>query len=157
MLQSGIQYLSKEKYEELRLELENLKTVKRKEVAEALDYAKKLGDLSENAEYHDARDEQGKLEDRIAYIENLLKTAQISEEGNNSGDLINVGSVVEVQKEDGVKMKCKIVGSEEADLVSGKVSHLCPLGKSLIGKRKGDKIVVNTPRGVTNYKVLNIE
>ncbi len=155
MSNGGIQYLSKEKFEELGKELNELKTVKRKEVAEALDYAKKLGDLSENAEYHEARDQQGKLEDRIAYIENLLKTAKI--ESVVSGDIIGVGCVVEVQKDGGEKMKCKIVGSEEADLLTGKVSHLSPLGKSLLGQKKGDSVKVATPRGTVSYKILNIE
>jgi transcription elongation factor GreA len=155
MSNTGIQYLSKEKFEELSNELKHLKTDKRKEIAELLDYTKKLGDLSENAEYHEARDQQGKLEDRIAYLENLLKTAKI--ETVISGDVIGVGCTVEVEKEGGSKMKCKIVGSEEADLLSGKVSHLSPLGKSLLGMKRGDKVSVSTPKGMVSYKILNIE
>src|SRR3989344_3970502 len=119
------QYLTKEKFQEFKKELDYLRTDKRKEVAENLEYAKKLGDLSENAEYHEARQEQAEIEDRINRLENLLKKALILDDQH--GDIANVGSTVKVQKigENDVKVY-KIVGSEEADMAHGKISNLSP-------------------------------
>src|SRR3990167_1258560 len=125
------QYLTKEKFQEFKKELDFLRTERRKVVAENLEYAKKLGDLSENAEYHEARQEQAEVEDRINHLENLMKTASIV--ADQHGDSATVGSTVKVQKVgDGEVKIYKIVGSEEADMVHGKVSNLSPFGSSLI-------------------------
>ena len=150
------EYLTKEKFAELEKELELLKTVKRKEVAADLEYAKSLGDLSENAEYHEARDLQANIEDRIAKLENLLKSAVIV--NTHHTESVTVGSTVIVQKE-GTKdnNKYKIVGGEEADFVHGKLSIASPLGDAMIGKRKGDMFMVLTPKGKVNYKLVDIE
>jgi transcription elongation factor GreA len=113
------EYLTQEKYDEFKAELALLKGTKRKEVAEALEYAKSLGDLKENAEYHEARDNQGIIEDRISKLEELLKDATIVQ-SNNSG-LVGVGSTVTVEK-DGKKFEYTIVGSEESDVISNKIS-----------------------------------
>ena len=147
------QYLTTEKFSELKKELEFLKAEKRKEVAEHLEYAKKLGDLSENAEYHQAREEQGEVEDRIRYVENLLKNAVIATA--TGGAIITVGSTVRLEKEGNgtMSMVYTIVGSEEADTSAGKISNVSPLGSALIGHREGDKVSVQTPKGSMVYKV----
>ncbi len=148
------EYLTKEKFDEFTKELAELKSVKRKEIANSLAYAKSLGDLSENAEFHDARDEQADVEDRIAKLEELLKTASIVS-GNHSG-VVNVGSQVTVEK-DGNKFTYNIVGSEEADPVSNKISVKSPFGQSIIGKKKGEEISFIAPNGELVYKLVDIK
>ncbi len=150
------QYLTKEKFAELKTELEQLRNVRRKEVAESLEYAKKLGDLSENAEYHEAREEQAKVEDRINHLEQILKTASILNEKH--GSTVSIGSTVTVQR-DGEKenRKFMIVGSEEVDAVNGKLSNHSPIGSALMGKAKGDTITVSTPKGKVSYKILEVQ
>ncbi len=149
-------YLTEEKRKALEIELEMLKTEKRKEILEALEFAKSLGDLSENAEYHQAREEQGKLEERIANIENLLQNSEVVKK-HHSGN-IDVGSTVVVQKE-GAKDKqtFSIVGSEEADVLAGRISNNSPLGQALLGKKKGDKASFHTPKGEIVYTIVGIE
>lgn len=150
------QYLTHSKFDELKKELEYLKSDKRKEVAEHLEYSKKLGDLSENAEYHQAREEQAEIEDRINYIESLLKNAVVSNGGGS--DVVTIGSTVNLEK-DGVNksMVFTIVGSEEADMTQGKISNLSPIGSSLIGHKVGDIITVSTPKGTATYKIITIK
>jgi transcription elongation factor GreA len=153
------QYLTNEKMTEFKKELDFLKTEKRKQVAENLEYTKKLGDLSENAEYHDARQIQAEVEDRISHLENLVKYATIVD-GKDSlvtEGMVSIGSSVKIVK-DGEKelREYKIVGSEEADMVQGKVSNLSPLGAALLGKKKGDKVEVNTPKGKVVYSLLSV-
>lgn len=149
------QYLTKEKYKELEKELENLRTVSRKEVAEDLEYAKQLGDLSENAEYHEARDRQAFIEDRISKIDSLLKHAAIVD--SHKSEMVTVGATVELQK-DGKKetIKYTIVGSEETDSATRKISLGSPIGSALKGKKKGDLIVVETPIGKVKYHIISI-
>lgn len=155
-MSKDIQYLTTEKFAELEKELNYLKTDRRQEVAEHLEYAKKLGDLSENAEYHQAREEQAEVEDRIGRLENLLKTAVIADSG--SSEIVTIGSTVRVEKNgDNKSMLFTIVGSEEADMTSGKVSNLSPLGAALLGHRQGDKILVTTPKGQTTYVIAAIK
>jgi len=150
-------YLTAEKFNELKAELENLKTVRRKEVAESLEYARSLGDLSENAEYQEARDMQGAIEERILHLEKVIKEAKIVAH-DKKGDVVVLGSVVTIQKEkekDG--RKYTIVGSEEANIHEGKLSYLSPLGESLMGRVKGDEFAFDTPAGKQKYKVLKVE
>ncbi len=155
-MSKDIQYLTTEKFAELEKELNYLKTDRRQEVAEHLEYAKKLGDLSENAEYHQAREEQAEVEDRIVRLEKLLKTAVIADSG--SSEIVTIGSTVRVEKDgDNKSMILTIVGSEEADTTSGKVSNLSPLGSALLGHRQGDKILVTTPKGQTAYIIAAIK
>lgn len=154
MSTTDTQYLTNEKFADLKKELEFLRSEKRKEVAEHLEYAKKLGDLSENAEYHQAREEQAEVEERIRYIENLLKNAVITTV--TAGNLITVGSTVRLEKEGTTEKKSMvytIVGSEEADTAAGKISNVSPLGSALIGHKEGDKVTVQTPKGSTVYRV----
>ena len=149
-------YLTEEKLKALEAELDMLKTEKRKEILEALEFAKSLGDLSENAEYHQAREEQGKLEERIANIENLLRNATVVKK-HHSGT-VEVGATVTVQREGSKeKQTFAVVGSEEADVLAGKISNNSPLGQALLGKKKGDKAVFKTPKGEILYAILGIE
>ena len=150
------QYLTKEKFDELTKELEQLKTVQRKEVAENLEYAKALGDLSENAEYHEAREKQAEIEDRIQKIELILQTAEIMTLHHT--EKVSVGSTVSIEKEGESKKKTyKIVGSEEADVASGRISLQSPMGEAMLGKKKGDSFSFKTPKGMVNYKIVGME
>lgn len=149
-------YLSQDKYDELSDELNHLKMVERKQVAEQLEYAKSLGDLSENAEYNEARDKQADIEDRIGQIENILKTAKIISASKNK-DQVNVGSVVVLSKKGGGNQEYTIVGSEEASIMDNKISHLSPLGSAVINKKKGEKVMVSTPKGDVEYTIIEIK
>ena len=154
MVEPQKKYFSKEKFEGLKEELENLKTTRRKEVAEKLEFAKSLGDLSENAEYHEARDEQAKLEERIMEIESMLKVAEIIKD--KKGGEITVGSTVTIKDGGGKDRTWNIVGSEESDLDGGKISNESPLGTRLLGKEVGDTIEIKTPSGVVKYTITKI-
>ncbi len=150
------EYLSKEKYKELEEELNSLVSVKRREIAERLEYARSLGDLAENAEYHSARDEQGEIESRIEFLTELLKSAEII--GHKKSDEVIVGSIVTLKKDkDGEKVTYTIVGREEADLLNGKISYVSPLGQAIMGKTKKDKISLETPKGVIGYSIVEID
>lgn len=149
-------YLTSEKFEELKKELEHLKTVRRREVAEALEYARSLGDLSENAEYQEARDLQATIEERITHLEQIIKEAKIVA-NDKKGDMVGLGSVVTIQK-DGAKEErtYTIVGTEEANIQDHKLSYLSPLGEALLGKGKGDSFSFETPAGKQTYKVIKV-
>lgn len=150
------EYLTKEKYEELVKELDNLKKVKRKEVAESLEYAKSLGDLSENAEYQEAREWQANIEERISKLESILKSAEIV--SNYHGENISIGSTVTIQKKGETNNKVfKIVGSEEADMTAGKLSNKSPIGAALLGKKKGETFSCVTPSGTIFYKIIDVK
>lgn len=155
--QNTKEYLTQEKYDELQGELNSLKTVRRKEIAESLEYAKSLGDLSENAEYHEARDEQAKVEDRILRIESILKNAVIVSH-HDAGGIIEMGSEVKVTKKgEQTAREYTIVGSEEVDTTKGKISYSSPLGQALLGKKKGDSVSINTPSGVAEYLIVSVD
>jgi len=150
-------YLTAEKFKELKAELDTLKTVRRKEVAESLEYARSLGDLSENAEYQEARDMQTAIEERIAHLEKIIKEAKIVAH-DKKGDVVVLGSSVTIQKEKEKDSRTYIiVGSEEANIHERKISYLSPLGESLMGKVKGDEFSFDTPAGKQKYKVLKVE
>ncbi len=148
-----MEYLTLEKKTLLEDELHQLISLRRKEIADALEYAKSLGDLSENAEYHQAREDQANCEDRIVHIEQILKNAVIME--THAAGVVSVGSTVTITKKGSKEEKTyAIVGSEEADSVSGKISNESPLGEALLGKKKGDKVTVHAPKGVMEYTVV---
>ena len=148
-------YITKEKKKALEIELEELKGPKRKEILVALEYAKSLGDLSENAEYHQTREDQGKLEERIKRIEQILESSQVVSGGG--GEIVEIGSRVVVQKEGtSDKKSYQIVGSEEADMAQSKISNHSPFGEALFGKKKGDTISFKTPNGEVNYKIIDV-
>lgn len=149
--------LTDEGLKKLEAELDELKTVKRKEIAEKIKVALSFGDLSENSEYDEAKNEQAIVEARIASIENTLKNVKVINEDELSTEIIHVGSKVKV-RDVGFDDVCdyKIVGSSEADPVNGRISDESPVGKALVGHRVGDVVEVETPAGVTSFEVLEI-
>ena len=148
--------LSQEKFDELTREMDGLRTKRRREVAEQLEYARSLGDLSENAEYQQAREMQATVEDRIQKLEGILKNAKIVRNGR--GDGVGMGSIVSVQKTGSEDTHTyTIVGAEEADMLTGKISYHSPLGSALMGKKKGEEFSFHTPKGIAKYKILKID
>lgn len=152
---SQIFYLSAERLKQIQQELIQLKTVKRREVADRIEIAKALGDLAENAEYHEAKDEMILLETKIAEFEDIVKNAKIIEEQGGSAGIVRVGSVVKVQM-NGKEKTYQIVGSTEADPVTGKVSNESPIGVALLGAKVGDEVRATTPAGPQVYKILQV-
>ncbi len=149
------QHITAEKLEELKQELSNLKTVRRLEVADRLKRAKELGDLSENSEYMEARDEQQLAESRIFEIEDIIKSAVIITMTSGKS-AVGVGATIQVAN--GAKeMKFTIVGPNEAKPEAGLLSNESPLGKSFIGKKAGESVKVRVPSGEVTYKILKIE
>ncbi len=150
--------LTREGLQELENELEHLKLVRRKEVSQKIKEAREQGDLSENAEYDAARDEQAEIEARIEEIQELLKNAEVHEESASDSDKVTIGCKVKVRdieyKED---LEYKIVGSTEANSLKNKISNESPLGKAIIGSKVGKTVKVETPAGELKYKILEIE
>ena len=155
MPEKNEEYLTKEKFEDLKKELDHLKTTRRKEIAESLEYARSLGDLSENAEYQEARQMQAATEERIQKIDSMLQSAHIVD--HKAGDTVSLGSEVVIVK-DGEKEKHSycIVGSEEANMLERKISYLSPLGEAMMGKKKGETFSFETPKGKMNYKIVDV-
>ena len=150
------EYLSEEKLKSLQEELQYLIGTRRREVLSSLEYAKSLGDLSENAEYHGAREAQGRLEERIAKIEHILKNSVVIGKHVDSG-IVDVGSTVSVVRSDtGSETTYEIVGAEESDTLNGKISNRSPLGEAILGKKPGATVSVETPRGVVEYKIKSV-
>jgi transcription elongation factor GreA len=147
-------YLSKDGLEQIRQELEELVNVRRAEVAARIHEAKEHGDISENAEYEDAKNEQAFVEGRIQSLSALIKNAVVIEE-NHSTTHVQIGSTVTIQSDDG-KEKFTIVGSAEAAPAEGRISNESPVGRALLGRKKGDTIIVTVPAGDTSYKILSI-
>jgi transcription elongation factor GreA len=148
--------VSKEKFDEMIKELENLKTVRRTEIAKNLEYARSLGDLSENAEYQEARDLQAATEERIKKLEELLKNTKILTDGKKKSE-VSFNSKVTIQKQGSDEThEYTIVGSEEADMRAKKLSHVSPLGSALMGKKKGDVFTFETPAGKQTYTIEKV-
>ena len=149
--------VSKEGLKKLQQELEYLKTVKRKEVALAIQKARAYGDLSENSEYDEAKNEQAEIEGKIAHLEETLENAIVLDDSELGTDKVNVGNKVKVINIDAdEETEYKIVSTTEADPIMGLISDDSPLGKALIGQRKGDSINVETPMGVVKYTITEI-
>ena len=149
--------LTYEGLRKLEEELENLKTVKRKEVAERLKVAISFGDLSENAEYDEAKNEQAKLEEQILKLDEKLRKAVIIDESQIDLDIVMVGSIVKLYDFDfDEEIEYSIVGSAEADPFEGKISNESPVGKALLGARVGEVVEVQVPDGANKFKVLDI-
>ncbi|MFC1789390.1 transcription elongation factor GreA [Patescibacteria group bacterium] len=146
-------YLTLEGLEKLKKELEYLKKDGRKKIAERLKNAISFGDLSENADYEEAKEAQGFLEGRILELKEIIASAKIIEKGKSSN--ISIGSTVLLSSK-GIKEKYQIVGSEEADILSGKISYQSPLGKVIFGKKKGESVIAKTPGGNIKYQILEI-
>ena len=154
--------MSRERHQELKDELNYLKTVREKEVAELIKEARGFGDLSENSEYDEAKNEQGKLYSRIAEIEEILLHTVIIEEGDEHGSTVTIGSRVTVcEFKDGQEGRTlpeyKVVGSQEADPMNRAISEDSPFGRALLGAAEGDDVVVEAPVGEIHYRVLKIE
>lgn len=149
-------YLTKEGYEKLQAEHNELTTTGRKKIADMIRSAKEYGDLSENSEYSDAKDQQVFVEGRISELEHILKNAVIIDENHTNCSSVNVGCTVHVEIESG-EAEFKIVGSAEADPEKGWISNESPIGKALIGKKPGDEIEVSVPAGTLKYKVKKIK
>jgi transcription elongation factor GreA len=149
--------LTREGLENLKKELDDLKTIKRKEIAEKIKVALSFGDLSENSEYDEAKNEQAILESRIATVENMLQDYKIIDESELSTEVVHVGSIVKIHdKKYKETVSYKIVGSNEANPMKGKISDESPLGMSLLGLSVGDEVNVETPNGNIPYKLLDI-
>lgn len=148
--------VSQEKFDEMVKELEYLKTVRRTEIAQNLEYARALGDLSENAEYQEARDLQAATEERIKKLDEMIRHTKIITDGKKK-DEVGFGSKVSIKKEGTSDVhEYTIVGSEEADMRTKKLSHVSPLGAALMGKKKGETFTFLTPGGKQTYTVEKV-
>ena len=142
---------------ELEEELEQLKTVGRKDVADKIKVALSFGDLSENSEYDEAKSEQGKLEARISEIEDMVSTVKVLDEDQLSSDIIHVGSKVKIKDlEDGEILDYQIVGFSQADPGNGRISDESPVGKALVGHKVGETVEAETPSGILSFDILEI-
>lgn len=151
-------YLTAEAYKKLKEELEYLRKVKRKEIAQRVQEAKELGDLSENADYQKAKEDQAALESRIIELEEFLKRAAIIQPKKT--DRVEIGSIIEVEnlsQSTSKKQVFTIVGSHEAQPLEGRISNESPLGKAFLGKKVGEIADVETPKGKVQYKILKIK
>jgi transcription elongation factor GreA len=150
-------YLTRKGLEELKKELDYLVTIKRSEIAAAIQQAKEFGDLAENAEYENAKNQQAFVEGRIATLEKMIANAVIIED-NHKGSLsiVNVGSTVVIKNQLGKKVTYTIVGSAESDPIHGKISNSSPMGQALLGHIAKDKVKVPTPGGVNDVEIISV-
>ena len=150
--------LSPQRLKALQDEMNYLKTVREKEVAELIKEARSFGDLSENSEYDEAKNEQGKLYSRMAELEDILSNYVVIEEEEKEGDFIRLGSKVKVlDLEFEEEESYQVVGSQEADPMNGRISEDSPFGKALLGNAVGDEVQVEAPAGVLRYRILEIQ
>jgi transcription elongation factor GreA len=149
--------LTQEGLANLKAELDHLATTRRREVAARIKEAREFGDISENAEYDDAKNEQAMLESRIAALEDKLRSATVVDSSDLSTDIVRVGSVVYVKDEVGKASKYTIVGSAEAKPAEMKLSNESPVGKALVGRKRGDEVTITTPRGERRLKITKID
>lgn len=150
--------LTKEGYKKLEDEMEFLKTVRRKEVADKIKVARGFGDLSENAEYDEAKNEQAQVEDRILVLEHMLINAKVISDDDIKTDAVVAGSTIKLKDlEDGEIEEFTIVGSAEADPFNGKISYESPVGKACIGRKEGETVAVQTAAGSFNYEIIEIK
>jgi transcription elongation factor GreA len=141
----------------LKAELDTLTTTRRREVAARIKEAREFGDISENAEYDDAKNEQAMLEARIASLEEKLRSATVIDQSDLGTDEVRVGSVVHVKDDGGKSNRYTIVGSAEASPMEAKLSNESPVGKALLGRKRGDEVVITTPRGERRLKITKID
>jgi transcription elongation factor GreA len=143
----------------LQEELKHLTEVRRKEVADRIRQAREFGDLSENSEYDDAKNEQGLLERRINELQRRLRNSKVVDPADADTDAVDLGTLVTLKKLDGKgsEAKYQIVGSNESDPSQGKLSHASPVGKAVLKRKVGEKVKVSTPRGSTEYEIVNVE
>lgn len=146
-----------EGFKKLNDELRELRTVERPQIIKAISNAREMGDLSENAEYHSAKEKQGFVEGKIADLENKISRAEVIDITKLEGDDIKFGSTVELCNLDNESIiKYKIVGVDEADIKKGYISFTSPISKGLMGKKKGDIVDITTPGGIKSYEVVNV-
>jgi transcription elongation factor GreA len=153
MSNNKVYYLSPEGLKKLQDELQEIKSVRRRETADKIEAAKALGDLSENAEYQEAKQEMSFIQGRLQEIEGILKNYKIIEEAGS--DIVGLGSNLSVEFKSEIK-KFKIVGSEEADPTAGLISNESPLGHAFIGHKVGDEVEVTTPGGIQTFKIISV-
>ena len=150
--------LTPEGYEKLRAEIQYLSNDKRREIAERIRVAREFGDITENAEYDDAKNEQALLEHRIATLEERMRSARVIDAGDVTTDVVSVGTRVRLRDLDAKKtFEYHIVGSAEADPAENKLSNESPVGKAIIGHKKGETVEVTAPRGSLKFKILDIQ
>lgn len=150
-------FLTKEGLKNLEVELDDLKAVKRKEIAERIKTALGFGDISENSEYDEAKNDQAQLEERILRIENMIRNASIIDEEDISTDKVSLGSKVSVKDlENDLDMEFTVVGSAETDPYDGRISNESPVGAALLGRKSGETVEVRVPDGIIKYKILDI-
>jgi transcription elongation factor GreA len=150
--------LTPEGYKRLKQEIEHLSTVKRREVADRIRVAREFGDIAENAEYDDAKNEQALLEARIAKLEEQLSAARVIEKKEITSDVVSIGSHVKLKDIDANEtVEYHIVGSAEANPSERKLSNESPVGKAIIGRKKGETVEVTAPRGALKFKILDIK
>ncbi|PIZ94632.1 MAG: transcription elongation factor GreA [Candidatus Magasanikbacteria bacterium CG_4_10_14_0_2_um_filter_37_12] len=153
---SDTQYLSRDKYTELEKELVTIKHETIPEIAKRIDEAKQMGDLSENAEYNDARDQMAWAQSRMKEIESILQSAQIISDDDLKFGVVGIGSTIVVEVA-GREKEFTIVGAQEADPLIGKISNESPLGEAFLGRKKGETVEVEVPAGVQKYTLLTIK
>ncbi len=149
-------YVTADGLERIKAELDQLRTVRRAEVAELIQRAKELGDITDSAQYDAAKDEQAFLEGRIRQLEDTVSRAVVIEDERGEDGAVRIGSSVTVKDDEGVQETWVIVGRAEADATHGRISNESPVGKSLIGKRDGEDVDVETPVGVLRYSIVSV-
>ncbi|OGG86707.1 transcription elongation factor GreA [Candidatus Kuenenbacteria bacterium RIFCSPHIGHO2_02_FULL_39_13] len=151
-------YITSDGLQKLKDQFGYLINIERKNIAERIQEAKELGDLSENAEYSAAKDEQAFLEMKIAELDNVIKNAVVIEEKSAAGnDVVDVGSTVKFKNELGNKKEYTIVGCHESDPLNNKISNESPIGRAFLGRKKGDTVEFQAPKGLVKYKILSIK
>lgn len=149
-------FISADGLEKVKKELEEIKKIKRPELIKRIQEAKELGDLSENADYHSAKEDQSFMEGKVLELEDLIKNSVIIDNSQKNNKIVSVGSVVKLKNINGEK-EYTIMGSNEADPINGKISNESPLGKTMINKKVGDEFLITTPNGEVKYKILEIK
>jgi transcription elongation factor GreA len=159
MINRDQELVTPEGLEKLQSELTYLTEVRRKEVADRIRHAREFGDISENSEYDDAKTEQGLLERRISEIQRRIRNAKVVDPSEVNTDAVDLGTRVtlRVVGEEDQERTFQIVGANESDPTSGKLSHASPVGRAVLKRRVGEKVTVSTPRGATEYEIVNVE
>lgn len=152
------QIMTESSFQKLKMELDNLINVKRKEASERVGIARSYGDLAENSEYDEARNEQAKVEAKIAELEEMIANAKVISDSEIQTDIVNIGVIVTLYDLDSEEtVDYTIVSSRDVDALNNKISDQCPVGKKLVGSKVGDTVTVEIPDGIARFKVLNIE
>ncbi|HZY65344.1 MAG TPA: transcription elongation factor GreA [Rubrobacteraceae bacterium] len=158
MTEKNQELITPEGLEKLQTELEHLTETRRREVADRIRQAREFGDISENSEYDDAKNEQYLLERRISEVQRRLRSAKVVDPSEAAADSVDLGTRVTLRLIDkGEERTFQIVGANESDPQSGKLSHSSPVGRAVLKRRVGEKVTVSTPRGATEYEIVNVE